>query len=118
MKSLILAIVLLSFNSAFANKITTFTCELEKYPKQKIVFKMQDVDTPDMTFVHADEEDDYSPIFSSTSKNEIIQQMIRALNEQGGDFRTASDRIGFFGDSAGIDFVYLDLYKNSNYTKG
>lgn len=40
------------------------------------------------------------------------------INGQGGDMRVVSDRISFFGNSAGVDFVYFDLFEASGYTKG
>ncbi len=118
MKALIFLSVLFSTTVSFASIVTTLTCELEKYPNQKITFKMKDLGHAKATYLNIDPNDDYSPIFLSDSKNEDIQQIIRALNEQGGDLTVAEDRIAFFGDSAGIDFVDLVLYKNSNFTRG
>ena len=103
--------------SAFATT-TTFNCELEKYPKQIVTFKMKDLGKPSMTFLNADADDDYSPVFTTKSKNETIVRLVDTLNGQGGDLRVGKDRISFFGDSAGIDFAYLDLFKSSGYQKG
>jgi hypothetical protein len=61
---------------------------------------------------------DYTEVFRTKSKNATIKRLVDTLNGQGGDLRIQSDRISFFGDSAGIDFAYLDLFKASGYTKG
>lgn len=110
-------IALMVATPSFA-KVTTLNCEMEKYPKQIITFKMKDLGSASMTFLNADPDDDYSAVFTTTSEDETVIRIVDTLNGQGGDLRIGDDRISFFGDSAGIDFVYLDLFKNSGFKKG
>lgn len=118
MKQLLALSLLFASFSGFAAKVTTLNCELEKYPRQTITFRMENLGAADMDFVLIDADDDYSGVFSTKSKNATIIQLVDTLNGQGGDLRVGTDRISFFGDSAGIDFAYLDLFKSSGYTKG
>lgn len=112
----LIAAALTSF-SALAN-VSTFTCKLEKFPRASFTFKMEDLGKPEMTFLNADPDDDYSAVFTTKSRNYNIITLVDTLNGQGGDLRVRADRISFFGDSAGIDFAYLDLFKNSGYKNG
>lgn len=114
--SLFAVAVLCSF-SALAS-VSTFTCKLEKYPRASFTFKMENLGKPGMTFLNADPDDDYSAVFTTRSRNQDIIALVDTLNGQGGDLRIGNDRISFFGDAAGIDFAYLDLFKNSGYKNG
>lgn len=118
MKSILALTVLLSSFAAISGTVTTFTCELEKFPGQKMSFRIEDLGKPNMSVLSLDRNDDYSGIFSTRSKDATIQQLVDTINGQGGDMRVGSDRISFFGDSAGVDFVYFDLFKASGYAKG
>ncbi|HXH30912.1 MAG TPA: hypothetical protein VNJ01_08880 [Bacteriovoracaceae bacterium] len=104
--------------SVFAADITTFSCEMTKYPKQKFSFKMKNLGKPSMGFLNSNPRDGYSDVFTTTSKNETVLRTVGTLNGQGGDLRVLADRIQFFGDSAGVDFVYLELFKNSGFKAG
>jgi hypothetical protein len=119
MKFIAMAAVLFSMNAALAAKITTFTCSLKKIPGETFTFKIEGLNTNDMTSVAIDPEDDYAGMFTTKSKNEDIIAIVDTLNGQGiADPEVKTDRISFFGDQAGIDFVYFDLFKNSGYKKG
>lgn len=111
----IFGIVSLFFAASSIAAVTTLNCELEKYPKQIVTFQMENLGKKGMTFVS--NEDTYE-VFKTKSKNKTIKRLVDTLNGQGGDLRISSDRISFFGDSAGIDFAYLDLFRASGYTKG
>lgn len=102
---------------AFA-AVTTFNCELEKYPKQIVTFRIAELGTPKMQYVSIDPNDEYSGVFATRSKNETIVRLVDTLNGQGGDLRFDNQRLSFFGDSAGIDFAYLDLFRNTGYRNG
>lgn len=119
MKSTIMIVVLSLFSmSTFAASVTTFICQLEAYPKQLITFKMQDLGSSSMTFLNVDPNDSYSEVFTTKSSHETIKRLVSTLNGQGGDLRVGADRISFFGDDAGIEFAYLDLFKNTGYRSG
>lgn len=111
----IFGIVSLFFAASSIAAVTTLNCELEKYPKQIVTFKMENLGKKNMTFLSNEETGE---VFTTKSKNETISRLVDTLNGQGGDLRIGNDRISFFGDSAGIDFAYFDLYKASGYTKG
>jgi len=119
MKFLALATVLLSMSVAHAAKITTFTCTLKKIPGQTFTFKIEGLNSNGMTSVAIDADDEYAGMFATKSKNEDLIAIVETLNGQGiADPEVKADRISFFGDQAGIDFVYFDLFKNSGYKKG
>lgn len=118
MKSSLIALVVLFYSSSYAAQTSQLSCQMAKYPDQVIQFKMVGLGTPDIDFLRADENDDYSAVFTTESEDLDVIAMVDSLNGQGGDLRVSNDKILFFGDSAGIDFVYLVLYKNSRYTKG
>ncbi len=118
MNRLILASAICLISGSALATTTTFNCELEKYTKQLVTFKMSNLGKPSMTFTNADADDDYSSVFTMKSKNKTIVRLVDTLNGQGGDLLVKKDRISFFGDSAGIDFEYLDLFKTSGYQKG
>ena len=118
MKQFIAASILMSSFATFAASVTTFSCELDKFPGQKVSFRIENLGSTSMSVLSIDSEDDYSGIFSTKSKNSDVIQMVDTINGQGGDMRVGSDRISFFGDSAGVDFVYFDLFKSSGYSKG
>ena len=99
-------------------KVSTFTCKLEKFPRASITFKMENLGKPGMTFLNQVPDDDYSPVFTTKSRNETIVRLVSTLNGQGGDLRIGNDRIRFFGDDSGIEFAYFDLFKNSGYKNG
>ncbi len=107
----------LAASASFASNITNFNCALEKYPKDNFVFQMKNLGQKNMTFVNKDNEE-YGSVFTTRSKNETVKRLVDTLNGQGGDLRNYADRIEFFGDSAGIDFANLVLYKNTKYTRG
>lgn len=119
-KHLLVLITLLASVYAQASKdqVVTLNCKLEKFPNQVISFKMQNLGTEDMTYLNEDPEDDSSAVFTTTSKDKTVTRLVDTLNGQGGDLRIETDRIEFFGDSAGIDFAYLNLFKTTKYTKG
>ncbi|MES2962947.1 MAG: hypothetical protein V4760_03585 [Bdellovibrionota bacterium] len=102
---------------AFAG-VTSFKCELAALPGEKFSFQISDLGGQDTDFVHEDADDGYSPIFKTTSKNRTIESMLGSLEGQGGDLRVESDRLFFFGDAAGIDFVRFYLFKKSGYKAG
>ena len=114
MKAVLSILILVSAQAVLAGKTTTFNCEMAKYPKQIITFKMTGLNTPQVDFVQIA---DYT-VFTTKSKDQNVVTTVDTLNGQGGDLRTPADRIEFFGDNAGVDFVYLDLFKKSGYTKG
>lgn len=116
-KLALVALISLCSFSVFA-KVSTFTCKLEKFPRSTITFRMENLGAPGMTFLNQDPDDDYSAVFTTKSRNQDIIALVDTLNGQGGDLRIGEDRISFFGDAAGIDFAYLDLFKNSGYKKG
>lgn len=118
MKAFIFASLLLTSFHSFAGKVTNFECRLDSNPKDVITFRIENLGQKDMTVLSLDADDDYSGIFATKSKNAKISQLVDTINGQGGDMRIGSDRISFFGDSAGIDFAYFDLYKDSGYTRG
>ncbi len=118
MKSIFALSVLLSSFAAFSATVTTFTCELEKIPGQKVSFRIENLGKSNMSVLSLDQNDDYSGIFSTKSKHVTIQNLVDTINGQGGDMRVGSDRISFFGDNAGVDFAYFDLFKSSGYTQG
>lgn len=118
MRTLALATLALSFSAAAFSATTSFNCELEKYPKEVFTFKMKDLGKKTMTFLTADPNEAYSDVFTTKSKNDMIERMVSTLNAQGGDLRVGEDRIRFFGDGDGIDFVDLVLFKDSGYKIG
>lgn len=117
MKFLAFSLCLLTA-SAFAADMTTFDCEMQKFPKHMFSFKMENMGKRSMTFVSADNSDGFSEVFTTKSKNETVKRFVDTLNGQGGDLRVQKDRIEFFGDSAGIDFAWLNLYKKTDYKTG
>ncbi|MES2856758.1 MAG: hypothetical protein V4692_12880 [Bdellovibrionota bacterium] len=121
MNKLILILATIFAIPAFAEEASTvssFECEAEKTPGIVFKFKMSNLGKEDMDFLNADPEDDYSAVFTTDSDEIQTNSIVNTLNGQGGDLRTSEDRIVFFGDSAGIDFAYLNLFKDSGYTKG
>lgn len=116
-KMFLIALTFLMTLPAFA-AVTTFTCELEKVPKQFITFKMTDVGTAKMNYLNSDPNDDYSPVFLTRSNNDKVIRLVDTLNGQGGDLRFDNTRLSFFGDSAGIDFAYLVLFRNTGFRNG
>ena len=118
MKSMFALTILLFSFAALSGTVTTFTCELEKIPGQKVSFRLENLGKENVSVLSLDQNDEYSGIFSTKSKNATIQTLVDTINGQGGDMRVGSDRISFFGDSAGVDFAYFDLFKSSGYTKG
>ncbi len=108
---------LLSF-SALAADVTTFTCEMTQFPKQKFAFKIKNLGKPSMELLNVNGADDYSDVFVTNSRNDYVRRTVDTLNGQGGDLRDLGDRLYFFGDAVGIDFVYFELFKNSGYTRG
>lgn len=103
---------------AFAQDTTVFTCQLETIPGETFQFKVNDLGTDSPQFDYMVSNDDGDLVFVTESKNQDLNHIVDTLNGQGGDMRVSDDRIEFFGDSAGIDFVYLDLYKNTAYKRG
>lgn len=104
--------------SSIANaSVTTFTCTLTKHPKDAFTFKMKNLGTSKVTFLMT-EDSEWGVVFVTKAKKGVVNHLVETLNGQGGDLRNYKDKIEFFGDSAGIDFAYLGLYKNSGYTKG
>lgn len=97
---------------------TVFNCQLEKYPNEVFTFRMQDLGKKTMTFLTSDPNEAYSDVFTTKSKNTTISHMVDTLNAQGGDLRIGEDRIRFFGDGDGIDFVDLVLFKDGGYKTG
>ena len=77
---------------------------------------MEKLGKPSMNFLKADEE--YTEVFTTKSRNKTIKRLVDTLNAQGGDLRVKNDRIHFLGDSAGIDFADLELYKKTGYKTG
>lgn len=117
MKFSILALSFLVSVPAFA-AVTTLECQLASLPGETFSFKIENLGSDDADFVSEDPTDDYAKIFSTTSKNPTIESMIGSLEGQGGDLRVSDDRIAFFGDAAGIDFVDLVLFEKTGFEKG
>lgn len=113
-------IAALSFASlANAGQTTTFTCSLKKIPGQTFTFKLKNITTNNISSVPLNAEDEYEGVFKTRSRNQDIVAMVDTLNGQGFmDPEMKTDRISFFGDSAGVNFVYFDLFKSSRYRKG
>lgn len=113
----ILIVVLFLCTSAFA-EVTEVTCELRKIPGQKFSFRMQNLGQQGMKFLNSDPSDGYSDVFQTRSRNVTVKTLVSCLNGQGGDLRIGDDRIVFFGDSAGVDLAYLNLFKSSDFKAG
>lgn len=118
MKAIIISTLVLAAFSASA-ATTSFNCSLKRIPGEVFTFKLNNVNSNRITAVAIDSNDEYAGAFSTKSKNDTVVTMVETLNGQGiADPRMQADRISFFGDSAGVDFVYFDLFKNSRYRKG
>ena len=61
---------------------------------------------------------EYEPIVIEPKRINGDQPTIGTLNGQGGDLRMAKSALTLFGDDDGVQYAWLVLYKNSNYTKG
>ncbi len=118
MKVLLATLAILAANPTHASRASSFRCELTKYPGQVITFGIKNLGARNAEFALLDSRDEYSGVFASTSDDEQIITLVDTLNGQGGDMRVLSDRIRFFGDNAGINFAYFELFKDSGYTRG
>jgi hypothetical protein len=120
MNKTILILLTLFSASAFAeSKVTTFNCQMDSKPGETFTFKMTGVGTSDADIVLTNPEDDYSGAVTTESKTDELDILVRTLNGQGSpELRELADRFEFFGDDDGIDMVWLNLFKDSGYTKG
>ena len=111
MKTFLLLFTLLG-TLAQADKLVTFSCKtngpLDVKDPVKIDFTVQVTSKGD--FLYAGNSDD---TFKVTPKDSQMGE----LNENG-KITQDKDRLGFFGDGDGFVFVYLTLFKNTNYRSG
>ncbi len=119
MKATLLVLLTFIATPALSSTLSTFQCELAAAPGEKFTFNLSGVGTDDADIVLLDPEDDYSGAVTTESTNIELESLVATLNGQGSpELREQEDRFEFFGDSAGIDLVWLNLFKNSGYTKG
>lgn len=111
--------------SLFAEaNVSTITCNvtdmLENKPATiKIEFMVQDLDSDQPILIqHPEASEDMGPILVTPQMVGKRLSNMTNLNAQGGDLRSAPDRIRLFGDGDGYTFVDLVLFKAAKYQKG
>jgi hypothetical protein len=123
MKLFILTMLSLTSVSLFAST-STITCNvtdtLEGKPAAiKIEFMVENLES-DMPFLvqHPGVSEDMGAILVTPEQVGERWSNMTNLNAQGGDLRSAPDRIRLFGDGDGYTFVDLVLFKAAKYQKG
>lgn len=123
MKLFILAILSLSSASLFAST-STITCNVKEELEGKLVdikieFLVENLgsDMP-VLLQHPKASEDIGPILVTPDMVGERWSNMTNLNAQGGDLRSAPDRIRLFGDGDGYTFIDLVLFKSAKYQKG
>jgi hypothetical protein len=123
MKLFILALLSLTSASLFAST-STITCNVKEELEGKLVdikieFLVENLgsDMP-VLLQHPKASEDMGPILVTPDMVGERWSDMTHLNAQGGDLRSAPDRIRLFGDGDGYTFVDLVLFKAAKYQKG